>query len=103
MLLLTPRTTEKAYGLSASTNTYVFDVPMEATKQQIAATVAAEFNVAVVSVKTVVQKGKSVRFSRGKNRYPGTTTRRDAKKAYVTLAENNTIPVFDQTAGQESN
>lgn len=102
MILLTPRTTEKAYGLSASTNTYVFDVPIDANKPQIAAAVATEFNVTVTDVKTVTQKGKSVRFSRGKNRYPGTTTRKDAKKAYVTLAENNSIPVFDQTAAQET-
>lgn len=101
MILVTPRTTEKAYGLSARTNTYVFDVPVDANKQQITEAVTAEFQVAVVSVKTIVQKGKTVRFSRGKNRYPGTTTRRDTKKAYVTLAEGSSIPVFTD-ANQEA-
>lgn len=102
MILVTPRTTEKAYGLSASTNTYVFDVPADANKQQIAAAVEAQFGVQVTGVKTLVQKGKAIRFSRGKNRYPGSTTRQDAKKAYVTLDENSSIPVFDAEANQEA-
>jgi large subunit ribosomal protein L23 len=102
MILITPRTTEKAYGLSASSNTYVFNVPMSANKQAVAEAVAAQFNVKVIGVKTIVQKGKSVRFSRGKNRNPGSTTRQDAKKAYVMLAEGNTIAVFDTETKQET-
>lgn len=101
MILVTPITTEKAYGLAAGLNTYVFSVPVSSNKQQIAAAVEAQYEVKVKNITTVVQKGKSVRFSRGKNRYPGMTTRQDSKKAYVTLAENNTIPVFD-TAEQEA-
>lgn len=101
MILVTPITTEKAYGLSAGMNTYVFSVPVSANKQQIAEAVASQYEVQVQGVKTLVQNGKSIRFSRGKNRYPGTTTRRDTKKAYVTLAENNSIPVFD-TEQQEA-
>jgi len=94
MILVTPITTEKAYGLAAGMNTYVFSAPVDANKQQIAAAVEAQYEVKVKSITTVLQKGKSVRFSRGKNRYPGQTTRGDSKKAYVTLAANNTIPVF---------
>lgn len=101
MILVTPVTTEKAYGLSAGMNTYVFTVPVSANKQQIAEAVESQFGVKVTSVKTAVQKGKSIRFSRGKNRYPGTTKRQDIKKAYVTLAENNSIAVFD-TENQEA-
>lgn len=102
MILITPRTTEKAYGLSATTNTYVFNVPMNANKQVIADAVAAQFNVKVIGVKTAVQKGKSVRFSRGKNRFPGSTTRQDSKKAYVTLADGDNIQVFDAETNQET-
>jgi large subunit ribosomal protein L23 len=102
MILITPRTTEKAYGLSSTTNTYVFNVPLDANKQAIAEAVAAQFNVKVTDVKTAVQKGKSVRFSRGKNRYPGSTTRQNAKKAYVTLAEGDNIQVFDTETQQET-
>lgn len=95
-----PRATEKAYAQSQN-NTYVFNVPLTANKQQIVAAVETQFNVKVTRIKTLVQSGKAVRFSRGKNRYPGTTTRKDAKKAYVTLAEGNSIQVFDQPAAEE--
>lgn len=93
-LLVTPRMSEKAYAQSQN-NVYVFDVPVNANKQQIAQAVASQFEVTVVKVKTLVQSGKAVRFSRGKHRYPGTTHRKDSKKAYVTLAEGNSIQVFD--------
>lgn len=101
MKLVTPITTEKAYGLAAGMNTYVFRAPVGANKQEIAAAVEAQYDVRVSGVKTVVQKGKSIRFNRGKNRYPGQTTRQDMKKAYVTLAEGSTIAVFD-AAEQEA-
>lgn len=95
-----PRTTEKAYAASLN-RVYVFDVPLSANKNQIKAAVASQFDVTVLNVKTLVQQGKSVRFSRGKRRYPGTTTRNDTKKAYVTLAEGNEIKVFDQQTAVE--
>lgn len=100
-ILISPRATEKAYGLSAQ-NTYVFDVPMTANKKQIAEAVAAQFEVTVKSVTTLVQNGKAVRFSRGKNRYPGTTTRKDSKKAYVVLAEGSSIQLFEEPAKEET-
>lgn len=39
-IIVTPRATEKAYAQVTATNTYVFDVPLTANKQQIAAAVA---------------------------------------------------------------
>ena len=99
-LLITPRATEKPYGLSAQ-NTYVFNVPLTANKQQIAAAVAEQFDVTVKNVKVAVQAGKAVRYSRGKNRYPGTTTRKDSKKAYVTLAEGSSIQMFEEPEQKE--
>jgi len=99
-LIITPRATEKAYGLSAQ-NTYVFNVPLSANKQQIAEAIAAQYEVTVKKVTVAVQSGKAVRFSRGKNRYPGTTNRKDTKKAYVTLAEGSSIQIFEQPAEEE--
>jgi large subunit ribosomal protein L23 len=96
-----PRATEKAYGQVTTKNTYVFDVPLTANKQQIIAAVESQFEVKVTGIKTLVQQGKAVRFSRGKNRYPGTTKRKDSKKAYVTLAEGNSIKVFDEPTAEE--
>lgn len=100
-LLIVPRATEKAYAQSLATNTYVFSVPLDANKQQIIAAVESQFDVKVTNIKTLVQSGKAVRFSRGKNRYQGTTNRKDSKKAYVTLAEGDSIQVFDVPAEEE--
>jgi len=94
-ILVTPVTTEKAYGQSLK-NIYVFNVPMTANKQQIKAAIETHYEVTIVAIKTLVQSGKAIRFSRGKNKYPGTTKRVDSKKAYVTLAAGNSIAVFEQ-------
>lgn len=100
-ILVTPRATEKAYRLINEKNTYIFDVPMTTTKREIAATVAEQYGVTVKNVTVLVQNGKAVRFSRGKNRYPGKTTRKDSKKAYVVLAEGSSIQVFEEPAKNE--
>jgi large subunit ribosomal protein L23 len=76
-------------------------VPLTANKQQITEAIEAQFNVNVTNIKTLVQSGKAVRFSRGKNRYPGTTNRKDSKKAYVTIAEGQSIQVFDVPVEEE--
>lgn len=96
-----PRATEKAYAQSLSNNVYVFNVPLTANKQQIVDAVETQFEVKVTGIKTLVQSGKAVRFSRGKRRYPGTTHRKDSKKAYVTLAKGDSIQVFDQPVEEE--
>lgn len=92
---VTPRATEKAYRQVGATNTYVFNVPLTANKQQVAEAVEAQFDVKVASVTTVVQNGKAVRYSRGKRSYPGTTKRKDSKKAYVRLEAGSSIDVFE--------
>ena len=100
-ILVTPVTTEKAYGLSQK-NVYVFSVPLEANKNEIADAVKEQYGVEAKAIKTLVQQGKAVRYSRGKNRYPGTTKRTDSKKAYVTLAEGSTLAIFEQPAEEEA-
>jgi large subunit ribosomal protein L23 len=95
LLTLIPRVSEKAYA-TAQNNTYVFNVPTGVNKQQIAEAVAAQYGVTVTGVKTIVVKGKAVRYSRGKRAYPGTTNRSDFKKAYVTLAEGSRLEIFDE-------
>ncbi len=96
-ILVTPVTTEKAYGLSQK-NVYVFDVPLAANKDEIVKAIESQYEVKVVTVKTLIQSGKAVRFSRGKNRYPGNTTRSDRKKAYATLAAGSSLAIFEQPA-----
>ena len=56
MIIVLPRATEKAYRLIQEKNTYIFDVPLNANKQQIAEAVADQFDVKVSAVKTLVQQ-----------------------------------------------
>ncbi|WP_197458694.1 50S ribosomal protein L23 [Gluconobacter japonicus] len=79
-----PLITEKATLLSER-NQVVFKVATTATKPQIKAAVEKLFNVKVAGVNTLVQKGKTKRV---KGR-PG--RRSDIKKAYVQLAEGQSI------------
>ena len=99
-IVLIPRATEKAYAQSKD-NVYVFDAPTTANKQQISAAVEAQFNVTVVTIKTLIQTGKAVRYSSNKRSQPKTTHRKDAKKAYVTLAKGDSITIFDEVATKE--
>ena len=81
-----PIITEKA-TLASEANAVVFEVAIDANKPQIKEAVEALFSVKVKAVNTVVTKGKVKRF-KGK-----LGTRKDVKKAYVTLEEGNTIDV----------
>ena len=94
-LTLKPRMSEKTYATSLATNTFVFNVPKSANKIQIAAAVAEQFSVSVTNVRTVDSKGKQARSIRlGKYRKNVMGNRSDSKKAYVTLKEGDSIPVF---------
>ncbi|MCR8726552.1 50S ribosomal protein L23 [Frigidibacter sp. ROC022] len=85
-VVVKPIITEKA-TMASEHGAVVFEVAKSATKTTIKEAVENLFGVKVKAVNTVVTKGKTKRF-RGK---PG--TRRDVKKAYVTLEDGNTIDV----------
>ncbi len=93
--LLEPRATEKSY-MEQTKRTYVFPVKCGMGKQEIAKLVEKEFNVKVTDVRTLIRDGKKTKFSKGKHAYPGITHRQDKKYAYVTLAEGNSIKVFEE-------
>lgn len=95
-LVVIPRATEKAYRLVSRDNIYVFSVPVSANRDEIKTAIESQFGVSVLSVKTLVQKGKAVRFMKAKRAYPGRTNRKDMKKAYVTLKDGDSIKVFDE-------
>ena len=97
---IAPRATEKSYAESMK-RTYVFAVPLFASKQAIAKAVSEEFKVTVTSVRVLTRKGKKTRYSKGKHQYPGTTFRRDHKYAYVTVKEGDKIPVFEEEEKKE--
>ncbi len=86
-----PVITEKATALSER-NQVVFRVAIDANKLQIKAAVEGLFGVKVLAVNTLVQKGKTKRF-RGR---PG--VRSDVKKAFVQLAEGQSIDLSARLA-----
>ncbi len=81
-----PVITEKA-TMASENGAVVFEVAIASSKPQIKEAVEALFGVKVKAVNTTITKGKNKRF-RGQM-----GTRKDVKKAYVTLEEGNTIDV----------
>ena len=84
-VIVAPHITEKATLIADAANAVVFKVAPHASKPEIKAAVEAIFGVSVTGVNTLVQKGKTKRFKGRPGRRP------DTKKAYVTLAEGQTI------------
>jgi large subunit ribosomal protein L23 len=85
-VIVSPAITEKS-TLVSEQNQVVFNVARRATKPEIKAAVEALFGVKVTAVNTLLRKGKTRRF-RG---IAGKQS--DVKKAYVTLAEGQSIDV----------
>jgi len=85
-VIVAPHITEKSTLLSEH-NAVVFKVADKATKPEIKAAVEALFDVNVIGVNTLTQKGKT-------KRWKGKPYRRsDVKKAVVTLAAGQLIDV----------
>ncbi len=88
-IILNPLVTEKSTQQSEF-NKMVFSVPVNATKLEVKSSIEKIFSVKVISVNTILLKGKVKRFK-------GVLGRRsNTKKAIVTLAPGNTI---DLSAG----
>ena len=85
-VIVAPVITEKATRVSEN-GQVVFKVRLDANKAEIKDAVQNIFGVEVTAVNTLIQKGKTKRF-RGR---PG--KRSDVKKAFVTLAEGQSIDV----------
>jgi large subunit ribosomal protein L23 len=82
--ILNPLVTEKSTQQSEF-NKMVFSVPVNATKLEVKSSIEKIFSVKVISVNTILLKGKVKRFK-------GVLGRRsNTKKAIVTLAPGNTI------------
>ena len=83
-----PRVSEKTARLQEVSNQYVFEVATTATKADVKAAIEQLFDVKVEAVNVVNVKGKnkSFKFRSGK--------RGDWRKAYVKLAEGQSIDVM---------
>jgi len=87
-VILGPHISEKA-SMAAEAGQVVFKVAPDATKPEIKAAVEQLFDVKVVSVSVLNQKGKLKRTMRGVGKRNG------LRKAYVTLAEGQDIDFLD--------
>jgi large subunit ribosomal protein L23 len=85
-VIIAPHITEKS-TLASEHNAVVFKVAGNATKPQIKEAIEAIYDKKVVSVNTLIMKGKTKRW-KGKP-----YTRSDVKKAIVTLAEGEMIDI----------
>ena len=81
-----PIITEKT-TMASENGAVVFEVAIDSNKPQIKEAVETLFGVKVKAVNTTITKGKNKRFRGIKG------TRKDVKKAYVTLEDGNTIDV----------
>ena len=83
-----PRVSEKTARIQEQSNQYVFEVATTATKADVKSAVESLFNVKVESVNVLNVKGKTKTFKFRQGR------RGDWRKAYVTLAEGQSIDVM---------
>jgi large subunit ribosomal protein L23 len=84
-VLLAPHVTEKTSMAMQNNNQYTFRVKKNATKTDIKAAVELMFEVKVKGVQVVNEPGKARRFGKLQGRT------QDWKKAYVSLAQGQTI------------
>jgi large subunit ribosomal protein L23 len=87
-VIIRPVVSEKSYG-GLERNTYTFLVDPRSNKTEIKEAIQKIWNVRVTSVNTLNRKGKVKRrrFTQGK--------RADQKRAIVTLAEGDSIEIFE--------
>ena len=87
-IIRAPRVSEKTARLQEVSNQYVFEVATDATKADIKQAIEKLFAVKVEAVNVVNVKGKNKAFKFRMGR------RADSRKAYVTLAEGQSIDVM---------
>ena len=90
-VLVRPILTEKSTGDDIlGQNTYVFEVRLSSTKQDVKSAIEGFYDVDVDTVRTLIVRGKKKRFGRF------TGKRSNWKKAYVTLSAGSSIDVFGE-------
>lgn len=100
-LILQPVMSEKAYAQSMTNRTYVFEVSGEVNKHSVARAVEQQFDVKVATVNITNIAGKAKRtVYKGGKAVAGRES--DTKKAYVKLAEGNTLPIFAAIEEEEA-
>ena len=88
-ILIRPIVTEKSTTHLGSEQTYAFEVGLNANKVQVKRAIEKFYEVSVADVRTIVVRGKVKRFGRHHAK------RSNWKKAYVTLAEGDSINLYE--------
>jgi large subunit ribosomal protein L23 len=88
-VIIRPMVSEKSYA-GLEQNRYTFLVSAGSNKTEIKEAVQQIWNVRVVKVNTMTRRGKEKRFRYTKGQRP------NQKMALVTLAEGETIEIFEQ-------
>ncbi len=88
-VIIAPMLTEKTTSLQNANNNYTFKVSLNANKIEIAEAIERIFNVNVLRVNTIRQRGKTKRMGRFVGK------RADWKKAIVKLKEGDSITEFE--------
>ena len=89
-IIIAPIVSEKSYAL-IETGVYTFEVHKSASKPEIRDAVESIFDVKVLKVNTLNRAGKRKR----NRRMPTFGKRPDVKRAYITLAEGDSIELFE--------
>jgi large subunit ribosomal protein L23 len=92
-ITLKPKLSEKTYAQSLN-RVYAFEVPRDVNKHTVARAVEAQFEVKVTEVNIINSKGKAKRTISKGGRRVANGREAATKKAYVTLAEGNSLPFF---------
>jgi len=95
-ILIKPIITEKMTLLQDQKNQYAFEVALNATKIDIKNAIQKKFNVKVLSVRTIVRKGKRRSQFTRRGRFEG--FKPTTKRAIVTLEKDNKIDLFEASA-----
>ena len=91
-IILAPVVSEKSYGLIENANrAYTFKVHPSASKPEISDAVESIWGVTVLKVNTLNRKGKVTRARRTGR----AGSKPDTKRAIVTLAAGDEIPLFE--------
>jgi large subunit ribosomal protein L23 len=88
-VIVRPMVSEKSYA-GLEQNRYTFLVSPDSNKTEIKEAVQKIWNVRVLKVNTMNRKGKTKRFRFTRGQRP------DQKLAVVTLAEGDSIEIFEQ-------
>lgn len=89
-----PVVSDKAHALNRTKQQLVLRVHPKANKPQIKSAIEQIFKVGVQGVRTLIRKKSASRVM--EKRYDATPTIKREKIAYVTLAEGQSLNLFDQ-------